>query len=148
MADVIDVAQYILDQRGAMTTWKLQKLIYYCQAWSLVWDDEPLFDDDIEAWANGPVVRVLYDIHAGDFRISKIMGGDPTRLNHVQRETIEAVLETYGGKSPQWLSNLAHSEAPWRNTRRLAGLGEGERGDAVIPLGEMAEFYGGIGAKG
>ena len=64
MVDVKDVAQYILDKQGGMTTWKLQKLVYYCQAWSLVWDDEPLFPDDIEAWANGPVVRKLYDIHA------------------------------------------------------------------------------------
>jgi uncharacterized phage-associated protein len=148
VVDVRDVGQYILEKQGGMTTWKLQKLVYYCQAWSLVWDDEPLFDDDIEAWANGPVVRRLYDIHVGHFRISKIKGGDPTRLNPEQRETIEAVLETYGDKSPQWLSNLTHCEAPWRDTRRLAGLSEGERGNAVIPLDAMAEYCGGLGAKG
>jgi len=147
MADVRDVAQYILEQRGSMTTWKLQKLVYYCQAWSLIWDDEPLFDDDIEAWANGPVVRKLYDIHVGHFRISSMEGGDPTRLNRVQRETIDAVLKTYGDKSPQWLSNLTHSEPPWRDTRRLAGLSEGERGDAVIPLDAMAEYYGSLRAE-
>ncbi len=148
MADVGDVAQYILEQRGGMTTWKLQKLVYYCQAWSLVWDDEPMFDDDIQAWANGPVVRRLYDLHAAKFRVSKIKGGDPSRLRRVQRETIDAVLETYGDKSPQWLSNLTHREAPWQETRRKAGLSEGERGEAVIPLGAMAEYYGGLGAKG
>ena len=46
MADpvsVMDVAAYILEQRGRLSTWKLQKLCYYSQAWSLVWDDEPLF---------------------------------------------------------------------------------------------------------
>jgi len=148
MADVKDVAQYILKQRGGMTTWKLQKLVYYCQAWSLVWDDESLFDDHIEAWANGPVVRKLYDIHVGQFSISKIKGGDSSRLNDTQRETVEAVLKTYSDKSPHWLSNLTHSEAPWRDTRRLAGLSAGERGSAVIPLDAMAEYYGGLGAKG
>ena len=45
MASVFDVAKYILHKLGTVTTWKLQKLVYYCQAWSLVWDDEPLFFD-------------------------------------------------------------------------------------------------------
>ena len=147
MADVRDVAQYILDKRRNMSTWKFQKLVYYCQAWSLVWDDTPMFSDNIEAWANGPVVGTLYDIHAGNFSVSKIRGGDPTRLQRVQRETIDAVLEVYGGKTAAWLRSLTHSEAHWRETRRRAGLNEGERGDAVIPLDTMAEYYGGLGAE-
>jgi uncharacterized phage-associated protein len=36
MTSVFDVAQYILRRKGQMTTWKLQKLVYYSQAWSLV----------------------------------------------------------------------------------------------------------------
>lgn len=148
MVDVRDVAEYILEKQGGMTTWKLQKLVYYCQAWSLVWDDEPLFPDDIEAWANGPVVRKLYDIHAGKFRVSKIRGGDPGRLSRVQRETVDAVLEAYGDKSPQWLSNLAHSESPWEDARRRARLGAGERGSAVIRLDAMAEYYGSLRGEG
>ena len=47
---VQDVAQYILDTLDGVTTKKLQKLCYYAQAWSLVWDDAPLFGDRIEAW--------------------------------------------------------------------------------------------------
>jgi len=41
--NVIHVAAFILQQTGTLTTMKLQKLIYYGQAWSLVWDGEPLF---------------------------------------------------------------------------------------------------------
>ena len=44
---------------------KLQKLVYYCQAWSLAWDDVPLFDEDFPAWANGPVCPELFDLHHG-----------------------------------------------------------------------------------
>ena len=40
------------ESQRARTSWKLQKLVYYCQAWSLVWDEEPLFEARIEAWAN------------------------------------------------------------------------------------------------
>lgn len=57
MANVFDVAKYILEKLGTLSTMKLQKLCYYCQAWSLVWDDTPLFDEKFEAWANGPVCR-------------------------------------------------------------------------------------------
>ena len=41
---VHDVAAYILQKHGPMTTMKLQKLVYYAQAWGLVWDDCPLFN--------------------------------------------------------------------------------------------------------
>ncbi len=37
MANAKDVAQYILEKQGEMTSIKLQKLVYYTQAWSLVW---------------------------------------------------------------------------------------------------------------
>ncbi len=47
MARAVDVATYILDREGEMSAMKLQKLVYYSQAWSLVWDDRPLFDDRI-----------------------------------------------------------------------------------------------------
>ena len=70
MANIISVAKYILEQRGAMTTMKLQKLCYYSQAWSLAWDDKPLFDEDFQAWANGPVCPELFRWHKGKFAIS------------------------------------------------------------------------------
>ena len=70
MADVFDVAKYILEKQGSMTTMKLQKLVYYSQAWSVVWDEKPIFEERIEAWASGPVVRELYEEHRGMFIIS------------------------------------------------------------------------------
>lgn len=42
--NVADVAAYLLDKEGPMTAMKLAKLIYYNQAWRLVWDDEPLLN--------------------------------------------------------------------------------------------------------
>ena len=84
-----------------MTTWKLQKLVYYSQAWSLVWDDDALFPEKIEAWANGPVVRKLYDAHRRVYRMSCLMKGNPDALTRDQRETVDSVLRFYGDKSPQ-----------------------------------------------
>ena len=68
-ADVVDVAEHILATSGEMTTMKLHKLLYYSQAWHLAWDGVPMFDDQIQAWANGPVVPAIYVFHRGQFRV-------------------------------------------------------------------------------
>lgn len=142
MAGVFDVAAHILERQRPMATWKLQKLVYYCQAWSLVWDDDTLFPEEIEAWANGPVVRELYDSHRGKYRISCLRQGRTENLTETQRETVDAVLSFYGDKSPQWLSDLTHMEAPWQSARR--GIPGGVRGNTVIPKASLAEYYGSL----
>ncbi|HAV10893.1 MAG TPA: hypothetical protein DCX22_04715 [Dehalococcoidia bacterium] len=139
--NVFDIAQYILTKLGAMTTWKLQKLCYYCQAWSLVWDDKPLFEQCIEAWANGPVIPELYKQHRGQFTIDHVDGADITKLSKMQKETIEAVLSLYGDKTSAWLSALTHRENPWKFAREREDLSLGERGTAEILLTDMAEYY-------
>ena len=147
MATVFDVARYILarlgeDRKLPVTTWKLQKLVYYSQAWSLVWDDAPLFEEPIQAWANGPVCPALYAEHRGNFQISEIGKGNPETLSKSQSETINVVLRHYGEKSAQYLSELTHLERPWIEAR--GNLKPGERGANEISLELMAEYYGGL----
>ncbi|MCY4298037.1 MAG: DUF4065 domain-containing protein [Flavobacteriaceae bacterium] len=134
-----DVAAYILDKLGEMSAWKLQKLVYYSQVWSLVWDGKRLFDQKIEAWINGPVCRELYEIHKGRFEINDIDCGDKNALNETQKESVDAVLKYYGDKSPQWLADLTHLENPWRLARE--SLNPNERGNIEISLESMAEYY-------
>ena len=142
MANVHDVAAYILERHGRMTAMKLQKLAYYSQAWSLVWDERPLFSEKIEAWANGPVIRALYARHRGKFEVTTWSAGRSENLTKPEKETINAVLKFYGDKSSQWLSEITHQEPPWRDARR--GLGPGERGESVISHAAMAEYYGSL----
>ena len=136
---VFDVAAYILAKMGAMTTMKLQKLVYYSQAWSLVWDEAPLFEEAIEAWANGPVVRELFNSHRGSYEISTMPIGNPRLLSQEQQETVDAVLEYYGDKSAQWLIELTHMEDPWIHARK--GMPPLERGNRVISLDTIADYY-------
>ena len=145
MTSVLDVAAYILRKKGQVTTWKLQKLAYYSQAWSLVWDDAPLFKEKIHAWINGPVCPDLYETHKDKFSVKKIRGGDPNNLNSTQKETIDAVLDFYGDKSPQWLSSLTHMEAPWQKARE--GVSPRERGKSEVTLESMAEYYESLAAQ-
>lgn len=141
MAKAIDVAKYILSKTGEMTAMKLQKLVYYSQAWSLVWDDEPLFTEDIQAWANGPVVPELYELHRGQFRVNKstFSSGDIDALTPNQKDSIDKVLEALGSKTGQWLSELTHLEAPWKDAR--GELKPTQRSSAVISLAAMSEYY-------
>lgn len=142
MASVHDVAAYILEKQGTMTAMKLQKLVYYCQAWSVVWDSEPLFNARIEAWANGPVVGELYAHHRGQFELESWPNGRADRLTEDDREVIDKVLSFYGTRSAQWLSELTHKEEPWLSAR--SGLAEGERGNREITLAALEEYYGGL----
>ena len=144
--NVLDVAQYILNDLGRLTTWKLQKLCYYSQAWSMVWDSEPLFKQRIEAWVNGPVIPALYEKHRGSYYIKRV-GGNPEKLNESQIETIDAVLKVYGKKTSTWLSALTHRESPWKHARKRARLDIGERGNSQIRLDDMAEYYEGLSAE-
>jgi uncharacterized phage-associated protein len=139
MASAHDVAAYILSRQGRMTAMKLQKLVYYSQAWSVVWEERPLFSETIEAWANGPVVRDLYDVHRGSFEVAEWPQGDACQLTSDERTTIDTVLDFYGGKSAQWLSDLTHREQPWLAARR--GLPDGERGSREITLSALEEYY-------
>ncbi|HET6231152.1 MAG TPA: type II toxin-antitoxin system antitoxin SocA domain-containing protein [Longimicrobiaceae bacterium] len=145
MATAHDVAAYILKRRGGMSAMKLQKLVYYSQAWSLVWEDQPIFHEAVEAWANGPVVRELYDRHRGQFEVRDWPDGDPDALTPDERSTVDAVLDYYGGRSAQWLSDLTHREQPWREARE--GLPEGERGNRKISLATMMEYYSSLPAE-
>lgn len=141
MPTVFEVAKYILNCHGPMSAMKLQKLVYYSQAWSLAWDEAPIFQERLEAWANGPVSPDLYQRHKGKFEVDSSIFSDVAddTLNEDQKETIAAVLASYGDKSPKWLSDQTHIEDPWKNAR--LGIPDGERSNKEITLASLSEYY-------
>lgn len=147
---VHDVSKYILGwfaDKGedSITSWKLQKLVYYCQVWSLVWDEKPVFPEEIQAWANGPVCPDLYQAHKGKFRLGpEDVAGNSENLTDEQKATVDSVLEFYGNKTGRDLIYLTHTEGPWSDVRDRAGLQPGDRGSAVIEFDDMARYYGNL----
>lgn len=139
MANVFDVAAYILSKEGEITTMKLQKLVYYSKAWHLVWTDHSLFPERIEAWTNGPVCPALYQLHRGEFHVSKLPKGDPEALTEDERKSVDAVLKAYGDWQPVELIDQTHSEAPWINARK--GVPAGERSHNEITDEAMYNYY-------
>jgi len=142
MAQVEDVARLIVERLGTISTMKLQKLLYYCQGWHLAWDGEPLFDAPIEAWANGPVVKKVYDLHRGQFTLRNPWpeAGDTSRLQEDEIESIEAVLDVYGTWDARQLVAATHDERPWLEAR--GELPDGARSNRVIELDTMQDFFG------
>lgn len=140
-----DIARYILAKQGEMTAMKLQKLLYYSQAWSMVWDEEILFDTDFEAWANGPVLPSVYQIHKGMFKVDETLFrdlGDTSKVTGDAKDTIDNVLRVYGAKTAQWLSNLTHEESPWRDAR--GELSISAPSNAEISKGDIHSYYSGL----
>lgn len=142
MAKVHDVAAYIISKLRSVDAMKLQKLLYYSQAWSLVWDERPLFHARIEAWANGPVIRDVFKAYQGKYKITEPRYGDKDGLKPSERQTVNAVLKFYGPKTGFFLSQLTHRERPWLEARK--GLAPGELGDREITHAAMSEYYGSL----
>lgn len=139
---VADVAEFLLDRSGGpMSSFKLQKLVYYAQAWSLASRDRALFPDEIEAWVNGPVVRSLYELHKRSFWVSTV-GGDAGKIGRDDARFLSDILSAYGQFDPQTLVRMTHREGPWIEAR--GGKPLREHGSDVISRDSMRDFYRGL----
>lgn len=144
MATVFDVAKYILNECGKISTWKLQKLCYYSQAWHLAWTGSPIFSEDFQAWANGPVCPDLFHTHQGKFSVvaSDIPDDKCDGLTDDEQDSINVIIRDYGDMEPYALRELTHSEDPWKNAR--GDLPEGAKCNTVISKESMGEYYGSL----
>ena len=117
---VLDVAKYITNKAGEITAMKLQKLAYYSQVWSLVWDESCLFVEPIKARANGPIIDKLYEAHRGLFKVNTSTFrklGKISNLSRAQKDTVDEVLNFYGDKTAYYLIELSRMEDPWAHTK-------------------------------
>jgi uncharacterized phage-associated protein len=143
---VFDVADYFLsrvelEDGSLMTHLKLQKLCYYAQGWHWAFDDVPLFEQEFEAWAHGPVCPDLW-------REYKLYGYNPipapeefdgSVFNESELQTLDAVWDAYGQFDAKYLERLTHQEKPWIEARK--GCKPGELCDNVINQDTMKEYY-------
>jgi len=138
-----DVAKYILAnfraKNGPITNLKLQKLLYYVQAWHLAIYDRAVFTEQIEAWVHGPVVPEVFRAYKR-FRWSPI---DAEETNWELPENLNAhineIISAYGDFSPWDLERMTHHEAPWREAR--GSLPPDVGSNAIISHESMKKFY-------
>jgi uncharacterized phage-associated protein len=139
MAGVDDVAAALLARTGRIMTMKLQKLVFYCQAWHLAFTGSPLFPEEIQAWARGPVVPELHRQHRRRYEVKEWPTGQPSRLNSDEKQTVEWVVGKYGGFSAEALSRMTHQEVPWIVAR--GAVDDKEKSSEPISHSQMRAFY-------
>lgn len=127
---------------------KLQKLMYYCQAWSLALNDEKLIINDFEAWRHGAVLRPLYfkyskcgynNIHMGANLVNNILESTMSNISAHRLNIINKVLETYSSYTANELEAMNHQEIPWIEAR--GDLNDSEICDEVIDTDLMKRYY-------
>lgn len=130
-----------------ITNLKLQKLVYYADAWHLANYDTPLINEDFQAWVHGPAIPALY-VQYKEFGWQPIRRDDldEVELNKIidafsdpVKKLLELVCDSYFGLSAFELERLTHNEEPWLRTRD--GLPEDAPSDKVIDKKLMATYY-------
>lgn len=120
-----DVAVWLLSeawrQRVSVSHMQLQKLLYYVQGYSLGMSGRPVFDDALEAWTHGPVVRSVYDAYKRYGAQPLPSPGDATVPDDI-RPLIVSVVSQKGRLSATALRNATHNEAPWRDAEKGAPI--------------------------
>jgi uncharacterized phage-associated protein len=137
MRSVFDFAALIKARLKNVDEFTLNKLVYYVQAWSLVWRGEPAFPERIEAWKNGPVTNALWSDYK-HHNSTKLQNASPLGVDDL--ELVEQVLFHYGQMSAAQLIELTHSEDPWRQAR--CNLPANASSSEPISLESMSEYYG------
>ncbi|SDP90516.1 Uncharacterized phage-associated protein [Mucilaginibacter sp. OK268] len=163
--NVIDLGVFLLlyceKNEISINHFKLQKLLYYIQAWHLVYfNGVSIFDEEPEAWVNGPVYRTIYDyLNKNQAHINlkldpKLKGdmdkfiqdsNEKLNLTKEQNEFLTSILNHYGLMSHEKLIFLTHKEAPWNIARQ--GLGDFEYSNQKISLKSMYQYYTGFYTK-
>jgi uncharacterized phage-associated protein len=150
MVDLVEpslVSDFLLvesRERGeVLTNLKLQKLLYYAQAWHLALNDKPLFDEDFEAWLHGPVLPSQYHRFkefqwrpiTSEVTYPRMPERIPAHLNEI--------MDVFCIESAVALELMTHREMPWIDAR--GGIPKDEPSNAIIGKRVMRDFYRALG---
>jgi uncharacterized phage-associated protein len=128
MYDINLICDYVIsrvktDEDIPLSNLKLQKLIYYVQAWHLAYYEKTLFNGKFEAWIHGPVNRTIYERFKStkniysDILLKDILDLDTSKIASKDKQFIDEVLEAYMPFSGTQLEYMVHNETPWLETR-------------------------------
>lgn len=125
---------------------KLQKLLYYVQAWHLAFYQKPLFDGKFQAWIHGPVNREIYDRFKENKLLYSTVDCDDLldrnineTIDEKTQEHINNILESYARFSGTELEIMTHREDPWLEARK--GFSPMERCENEISEQTMKSYY-------
>lgn len=165
LVDIKDFARYIglsmISKGISVSPLKLQKILYYEQAWHMVFfgRENQLFAEAPQAWVNGPVYPEIYreykssvpgmcdlmkEVHFGindrkDLLPTIESLSSTMNLSEERIGLIDSVIMLYGSKTQNQLILVTHSERPWCEARE--GLLPYQASDKEISLDTMYAYY-------
>lgn len=135
------------DERFSLINLKLQKLVYYIQAWALGIEGTPMMDAKFEAWVHGPVCRPLYERFKTSKSLYSFIGKDDVndssaagKIADEDKDFINYILENYACYSGTQLESMTHKEQPWIEARN--GAAPMEHCENEISELSMKLYYG------
>src|SRR5690625_2610090 len=136
---VLDAAAFLVRIPKPLSWLKLQDLLYFAQAWHLVWDEELLFPEDITATHDGIEIAEIDSLLTGRFEVTPghLRRGRPDRLDESRQQTLSGIVKFYADRSHFRLNDLIVSAEPWLNARKGAEKHE----KPVIPPVELHRHY-------
>lgn len=141
---VIQVADYFIaksspNTKYSVTHLKLQKLVYYAQGWYLALTNEPLFDEQLEAWVHGPVSPDLYGVYSQNGYLDIEKNGSELNIDVKAKEILDFIWENFGHYTGKQLENFTHEEKPWIIAR--GDLLPFQSSNNVITKESMREYF-------
>lgn len=142
---MLSVLAYLFKNLEEVTPLMLQKLLYFIQGTSYALDNEPMFEEDCQAWVHGPVYPEVYDLFK-DFKYNpiddarfSIIDGIKDNLKEKEQRDIDLVINTFGLYSGKVLECITHNEEPWRKARK--GYSDGIPSRELITKESIAHYY-------
>jgi uncharacterized phage-associated protein len=127
-----------------ITHLKVQKLLYYAQGWHLAHFDEPLFNEEMEAWAHGPVEVSVWESFRGYGFNSIPEQENARRFDDRTRRLLVSVDRKYGIYTAKRLERMTHQEPPWLRAR--GDLPPDERCNEIVSKSEMKRYFNSLRA--
>lgn len=144
MCSGADVANWFLaraaEDERELTHLKLQKLVYYAQAWVLTLTGDPIFQEDFQAWAHGPVLPSLWKKYQGAGFAPLPKANCSHKFTSAVEDILEDVYQHYGEFTAKRLEKMTHEEAPWKNARM--GLEPYAQSNEKISKIAIKAYYG------
>lgn len=110
------IISYCKERNFEISLPKLQKLLYFAQGWHLAFYNEPLFDEEFQAWVHGPTIVRLHEKYK-QFGHSEILQENCLKIEGEAGKHLDNVLNAYGKRSAMSLGLVTHRDDAWKSTR-------------------------------
>lgn len=137
---VSDYLLYESRKRGELlTNLKLQKLLYYADAWFLALKDRLLFEERFQAWVHGPVLVSEYH-RFKDYQWRPIdCDVAAPELSDESKAHLDEITDLFGCETAVALELMTHREKPWIEAR--GGCADTDPCNNYISMETTRDFY-------